>query len=547
MISFRYHLVTIVAVFLALALGVLAGTTVIKSGSREDAAATTDAGRTQLANAQDQADPTSATSATRLLRLGYVPPAARGATVVVRDRRPRRPLRRPERRRRALRRRGVIVVTLTVTSLLMSGGRGERAGGAAGHVARHAAGDARVRGLDPAGRPAGARRAVTPPTTAHRARSPDLLGRLIQQGFVTSPDVNPGDASEVGGPDQLMVVSAGGQASPAFPCDVHEAARRPAGRGRDHHRRRRDRREPSCTRSSRSSGATLTLSRDRLLTIDDVELPDGRLALRARAVPDAHRGAGRRLRAEARSRRAASRRRRDRPRHARDASSAGRRRRRRRTRPTGSADGRRAPLHRRRGRGDRRRRRVLRRHGRRGRGGGRPGGAFGSGTRGKGAALAAAFDAALRRTPTSSCSPTATSRRRPSAWMPCSRRRGAGRADLAVAAPPRPASAAGSAWSGGMAARLIRRASGLETRAPLSGQRAADRRVPAGLPAARRGFGVDAAMVADAARLEFRVVELPAEFDSPVHRTRRRRVPAPGRGRARDIFRALVPRAVGWR
>jgi hypothetical protein len=65
------------------------------------------------------------------------------------------------------------------------------------------------------------------------------------------------------------------------------------------------------------------------------------------------------------------------------------------------------------------------------------------------------------------------------------------------------------------------------------------------LPLAR-GFGVEAGMLADAARLGFRVVEVPAAI---THRfTRRDPAGFLHRGRqGADILRALVPRAVGWR
>ena len=120
-----------------------------------------------------------------------------------------------------------------------------------------------------------------------------------------------------------------------------------------------------------------------------------------------------------------------------------------------------------------------------------------------------------------------------------------GRADVAVAAPLR-------AVSGGFglvrrsASALIRRISGLEVRAPLSGQRAATAECLRACRPLARGFGVDAAMVADAARLGFRVVELPVAFEHRstgrdaagfVHRARQ----------GRDILGALALRAAGWR
>jgi hypothetical protein len=93
---------------------------------------------------------------------------------------------------------------------------------------------------------------------------------------------------------------------------------------------------------------------------------------------------------------------------------------------------------------------------------------------------------------------------------------------------------------------MIRRVSGLEMRAPLSGQRAVTAECLRACRPLAGGFGVDSAMVADAARLGFRVAELPVEFEHRstgrdaagfLHRARQ----------GRDIFAALAPRAVGWR
>jgi glycosyltransferase involved in cell wall biosynthesis len=121
----------------------------------------------------------------------------------------------------------------------------------------------------------------------------------------------------------------------------------------------------------------------------------------------------------------------------------------------------------------------------------------------------------------------------------------AGRADLAVAVPPR-------AISGGFglvrrsAAALIRRISGLRTTAPLSGQRAVTVECLRACRPLAAGFGVDAAMVADASRLGFRVLEVAAAFS---HRSTGRDVAGfVHRGRqGRDIVGALAVRAVGWR
>jgi hypothetical protein len=54
MISFRYHLVSIVAVFLALALGVLLGTTVVNQGLIDDLNRRTDAAVKRVDELNDQ-------------------------------------------------------------------------------------------------------------------------------------------------------------------------------------------------------------------------------------------------------------------------------------------------------------------------------------------------------------------------------------------------------------------------------------------------------------------------------------------------------------
>jgi len=121
----------------------------------------------------------------------------------------------------------------------------------------------------------------------------------------------------------------------------------------------------------------------------------------------------------------------------------------------------------------------------------------------------------------------------------------AGAADLVVAVPPRPPTG-GFGLVCSMAASLIRHSSGLEAVAPLSGQRAATIECLLACRPFADGFGVDAAMLADAARLGFRVVEVPAEI---THRfTGRDAAGFVHRGRqGADILRALAPRAAGWR
>jgi len=120
-----------------------------------------------------------------------------------------------------------------------------------------------------------------------------------------------------------------------------------------------------------------------------------------------------------------------------------------------------------------------------------------------------------------------------------------GQCDLAIAAPPRPPTG-GFGLVRRAAAWLIRRASGRRVAAPLSGQRAVTVECLAACRPLAPGFGVEAAMTADATRLGYRVLEV----EVPVTHRFTRRDAAGFRHRAAqglDIVRAMVPRAVGWR
>lgn len=120
-----------------------------------------------------------------------------------------------------------------------------------------------------------------------------------------------------------------------------------------------------------------------------------------------------------------------------------------------------------------------------------------------------------------------------------------GEADLAVAVLPRPPTG-GFGLVKRVARWAIRRITGVALREPLSGQRVITREALWACRPLAPGFGVEAAMTADALRMGFRVVEVPAGLghsftgrDVPgfVHRARQ----------GLDAVRALVPRALGWR
>jgi len=274
-ISFRYHVVTIVAVFLALALGVLAGTTVIKSGLVKTLRDNTNRAERQLADAQQQ---NSELGAVRDQAYSWLVPGrldGETAVVLTDDRADPAGSRNAA---EALSDAGADVVKMTATSLLTS----KRETNALADLLCLSRDTPQATLVSTASQQLADRLAqgapATPPATCATA-PPDLLVSMIQQGFVTSPDVNPGDASGIGGPDQLMVVSAGGQSDPGVP--IQTFMKPLVAKLVD---------DGSTTAAVETKGTELhpfvplirndsSLSRDHFVTVDDVELKEGRLAL----------------------------------------------------------------------------------------------------------------------------------------------------------------------------------------------------------------------------------------------------------------------------
>lgn len=116
----------------------------------------------------------------------------------------------------------------------------------------------------------------------------------------------------------------------------------------------------------------------------------------------------------------------------------------------------------------------------------------------------------------------------------------AGDADLTVGVLPSAQGKGGFGLVRDFAARGIRRACGLEVRAPLSGQRAVRAHLLRGLPSADR-FGLEVAMTIDVARAGGRVVEVEVPMD---HRHTGRSLSgfAHRARQGRDIARSLWPR-----
>jgi glycosyl transferase family 2 len=121
----------------------------------------------------------------------------------------------------------------------------------------------------------------------------------------------------------------------------------------------------------------------------------------------------------------------------------------------------------------------------------------------------------------------------------------AGEADLAIGDLPDLAGG-GFGVVRRMAGGAIRRLSGFSPGAPLSGQRAATRALLEACRPFADGFGLETAMIIDAVRLGFRVVEVPVEMR---HRPTGRSASgfAHRAGQGWDILRALAPRALGVR
>jgi glycosyltransferase involved in cell wall biosynthesis len=119
------------------------------------------------------------------------------------------------------------------------------------------------------------------------------------------------------------------------------------------------------------------------------------------------------------------------------------------------------------------------------------------------------------------------------------------RADLAVAVPP-PPPVGGFGLVKRLAQVLVAMSSGFRPGEPLSGQRALTRDVLESCRPLAPGFGIETGMTTDAARMGFRVLEVPAPVE---HRFLGRDVAGfLHRGRQGiDVLRAALPRVLGVR
>jgi hypothetical protein len=276
-ISFRYHLVTIVALFLALALGVLAGTTVIRSGLVKTLRQNNDKTEQLLADSRKQVDELTGfqdgalpwLTADRLAGERVVVVSSDGADPSG-----------PRNTQQVLVAAGADpVVTLTITSLInaptpqtkntLADALGESRDTPASTLTSDAATRLAERLAD--GPPPG--------STDNTGSSSDLIVELLKDGFIRSQDVTPTDATTVGGSNELFVVSAGGQGDPTVPIDtvMERLVVQMVQRG-------------ETVAAVQTSGSMLhpfvtpirqdaDLPNEHLLTVDDVETEVGKAAL----------------------------------------------------------------------------------------------------------------------------------------------------------------------------------------------------------------------------------------------------------------------------
>ncbi|MEA2521968.1 MAG: hypothetical protein QOI81_1614 [Actinomycetota bacterium] len=221
MISWRYHLVSIIAVFLALALGVLTGTTVVNQGlintlkQRTDAADQKSAEyrrsltttTTELAHYADAfAQASKQIEASRLSPLNIIIVADEGADPGA-----------LKQANNALSISGAnVVTTLVPLPSIASTDPGD---------VKSLAEDVGVPAqTDPSSLPGlvaaklAVRIAQGPPPTAHPGAPPDILANLLLQGYIDSTGSGVKVANDIGVPDAVIVIGGPTEGSPVPPA-----------------------------------------------------------------------------------------------------------------------------------------------------------------------------------------------------------------------------------------------------------------------------------------------------------------------------------------
>lgn len=214
MISFRYHVVTIVAVFLALGLGILVGTTVVKQSVIDELRNQTDsltktAGQQRQENVTLRKEVSDLNSFLNAVQCSLTCQALAGRSVVLVTAQG-VDVAEVDGVRRALRlSQATVPGVLQVTSRM----------GLKDQASRNKL--AEILGVDPSLPPEdliqqaasrlGTRLADGPSGTAET----DLLTQLVAGGFVVEQDSAANGPTEIGAPDQAVVVLSGGPASPS--------------------------------------------------------------------------------------------------------------------------------------------------------------------------------------------------------------------------------------------------------------------------------------------------------------------------------------------
>lgn len=221
MISFRYHVVSVVAVFLALGLGVIAGTTVLDQGLVSRLESGTTEAKQRASQAQQDArelrkqlEPFQGFASAALPYL--IEDRLLGREVVVITQDDADPAARDD-ALTSLQAAGATVVVLSVTSKVTATDPAtETALAEAIHVS------------PPASSPELARMAASalanrlalgvPAPPSDRPQGDDILGNLLSGGFLAPvSSISPGDLPSIGGPGQAVVVVSGTSGRPIVP------------------------------------------------------------------------------------------------------------------------------------------------------------------------------------------------------------------------------------------------------------------------------------------------------------------------------------------
>ncbi len=223
MISFRYHLVSIVAVFLALGLGILAGTTVINQKVVKNLKSRTNAAEHDVATLRGQLSDIRGQVGElqgfiKDARPFLIDGKLTGQQIVLLTQDGSDPAAVGE-ARSALVDAGAKVTTLDLTSRMALSDPTSQKDLAT--LLNLPAGTPPETLQATAARSLGDRLAAGPPATdLPQPNAPhDLLEGLLSKGFLKATSLTPAQLPQIGGPNQSVVVVAGGNSAPAVPIE----------------------------------------------------------------------------------------------------------------------------------------------------------------------------------------------------------------------------------------------------------------------------------------------------------------------------------------